>query len=525
MARFDIKGLRCAPLVLATLALVAASGGSPSSHAQTHEAASPVPAAVTGPPGFVGAWGGTGTDEGQFNGPMGVMARSGEVVVMDSGNHRVHGYSPNGTFEGVAGHGVLDGSDVFQQCTPLTLMTTSPCLPGIAGSGTTQFNNPIDVADDDDDNSWVTDTGNNRVLVFPDGYWNVPLVAPLGAFGSAGTAEGQFMGIHGIFVTDATYHAYVTEVGNHRVQKFIPTSPTTIAFDRMWGRGVDDGGAAGQICTASCQAGTPGAGEGEFNGPRKAIVGGPLGSSSGNVIVADTGNHRLQLFDTNGSFIEMWGFGVDDGSAVFQVCTSACQAGIAGSGDGQFNLPSYLAVDAAGNILVADQGNHRIQMLDSTGAFLTKWGSFGTGDGQFSSPGGVFAAPIGAGHNAEIYVSDASDRIQIFQFGTSPPFTDDPLVPGFTLVKAVHFTELRDRIAALRATGGLSVFTWTDDPLVAGTTPVKAVHILELRTALEEAYAAAMEPPPTYADPGLNAGTSILAAHVTELRTFIVALE
>ena len=326
-------------------------------------------------------------------------------------------------------------------------------------------------------------------------------------------------------MTDATYHAYVTEVGNHRIQKLVPTGPTTVVFDRMWGRGVDDGTAAGQICTASCQAGTPGTGAGEFNAPRKAIVGGPLGTSSGNVIVADTGNHRLQVFGTNGTFIEMWGFGVDDGSAVFQVCTSSCQAGIAGNGDGQFNLPSYLAVDEPGNILVADQGNHRIQILDSAGVFLAKWGSFGTGDGQFSSPAGVFSAPIGAGHNGEIYVSDASNRIQMFIYGPTPPtpFTNAPFIPGSTIIRSLHVTELQQRINLVRVNQcSLAAFAFA--PASVGGA-IQASHVLELRTAVNEAEIACGGSASAFTDPGLGPGTPIRTVHFTELQTATIALE
>ena len=70
-------------------------------------------------------------------------------------------------------------------------------------------------------------------------------------------------------------------------------------------------------------------------------------------------------------------------------------------------------------------------------------------------------------------------------------FTDDPLVPGETPVRAVHFTELRTRIDALRATAGLPRFAWTDAILGVGVTPVRLVHLLELRSALAEVYAAA----------------------------------
>ncbi len=109
------------------------------------------------------------------------------------------------------------------------------------------------------------------------------------------------------------------------------------------------------------------------------------------------------------------------------------------------------------------------------------------------------------------------------------PFTDDPIVPGGTPIRAVHFTELRRRINDLRGTygyyGGLGGFWWTDPVLAAGLTPVRLVHLLELRTALTEAYDLAGEPAPrwTGAEP-VVATTPIRAAHVMELRAAVVAL-
>ena len=50
------------------------------------------------------------------------------------------------------------------------------------------------------------------------------------------------------------------------------------------------------------------------------------------------------------------------------------------------------------------------------------------------------------------------------------PFTDDPIVPGETPIKAVHFAELRSNIDALRAAAGLGRFAWTDPLLRAGVT-------------------------------------------------------
>ena len=105
-------------------------------------------------------------------------------------------------------------------------------------------------------------------------------------------------------------------------------------------------------------------------------------------------------------------------------------------------------------------------------------------------------------------------------------FTDDPLVPGVTPVRAVHFRELRVRIDALRARAGLPTFAWTDRALTPVVTPIRGVHLTELRTALAAAYTAAGRPAPVYTDARVTAGATLIrAAHVTELRTGVVALE
>ena len=105
-------------------------------------------------------------------------------------------------------------------------------------------------------------------------------------------------------------------------------------------------------------------------------------------------------------------------------------------------------------------------------------------------------------------------------------FTDDPLVPGVTPVRAVHFRELRTRIDALRTGAGLSGYAWTDRALTPGVTRVRSVHLTELRSALNQAYAAAGQPRPTYRDAGVRAGTTpIRAVHLTELRAAVVELE
>ena len=89
------------------------------------------------------------------------------------------------------------------------------------------------------------------------------------------------------------------------------------------------------------------------------------------------------------------------------------------------------------------------------------------------------------------------------------PFTDDPIVPGVTPVRAVHFTELRARIDVLRREARLASFRWTDPELRPGVTRVQRVHLIELRAALAEAYAAAGRAVPRWTDASPATGSYI----------------
>jgi hypothetical protein len=97
------------------------------------------------------------------------------------------------------------------------------------------------------------------------------------------------------------------------------------------------------------------------------------------------------------------------------IATVACGTfitkwGSLGSGNGQFNDPELLAVDAAGNVFVPDASNDRIQKFTSDGTFITAWGSPGVDPGQFTGPEGV--AVDGAGN---VFVADTgANRIQKF---------------------------------------------------------------------------------------------------------------
>ena len=105
--------------------------------------------------------------------------------------------------------------------------------------------------------------------------------------------------------------------------------------------------------------------------------------SSGNVYVFDSGDSKVKVFDQNGVFVRQWG--------------------TVGSGDGQFGAGPYgylqmIAVDKNSQVYVCDPGNTRVQVFDSNGNFLRKWGQQGNLPGQFSAnrPTAVFVSKNGS---------------------------------------------------------------------------------------------------------------------------------
>ena len=124
-------------------------------------------------------------------------------------------------------------------------------------------------------------------------------------------------------------------------------------------------------------------------------------------------------------------------------------------------------------------------------------------------------------NTAYIYFALATDGSVVSlpsfkDLATTISFTDDPLVPGVTVVKAVHLQELRTAVDAVRAAGGLGPATYTD-PVAAGAI-IKAIDITELRSALDQARLPLGLGQFVYTDPSLAAGAIIKAAHVQELR-------
>lgn len=87
------------------------------------------------------------------------------------------------------------------------------------------------------------------------------------------------------------------------------------------------------------------ASKGEGDGKLKSPAGVAVNESSGDVYVVDASNNRIERFGSRGEFIAAWGWGVADGEAKYEVCSSSCRGGIAGEGAAQLDSPTAIAVD------------------------------------------------------------------------------------------------------------------------------------------------------------------------------------
>ena len=154
--------------------------------------------------------------------------------------------------------------------------------------------------------------------------------------GGKGPENGQFDFPRGMTV-DASGNVLIADTNNGRIQKFSPS-----------------GMFLGVI-------GTKGEGLGEFRQPCGVAV-----DSSGNIYVADTANQRVQKLMPNGTFVAEW-----KGPEL------------------SFYGPSDVSIGNDGAVYVVDEGHARIVKLDTNGTVLAVWGEKGTGDGQFNNPTSV----------------------------------------------------------------------------------------------------------------------------------------
>jgi NHL repeat-containing protein len=255
---------------------------------------------------------------------------------------------------------------------------------------------------------------------------------------------------------DPQDNIWVVDQGSSNVIKFDPEGrillvlsrkPEAIAVRPAAGRGAGGGGAEGRgapptegrAAGAPADAGRgagvpaaapPGGGRGPAGPPGSGIPGdsfvrtaGVAWDKDGNIYVADgvavgAGNARVAKFDKDGHFIKSWG---QRGSEV-----------------GQFNSLRGIALDAQGNVYVADAGNRRIQVFDGDGNPKAQITNVGTPAAICITPGGhqyLYASNSNDAEsldNGEIYKLELDGKI-VGKFGRA-----GRLPKEFNMVNAIE---------------------------------------------------------------------------------------
>jgi trimeric autotransporter adhesin len=249
---------------------------------------------------------------------------------------------------------------------------------GYAGDGgpatKAELDNPNGVAVDGAGNLVIADTGDNRIRVDAAAAGtfygqamkagHIYTVAGDGAFGFAGDggpATGAALDSPQSVAVDGNGNLVIADTANDRIRLVAATSGTF----------YDQAMTAGDIYTVAGNATQLYSGDGgqatgaEFNGPFGVALDG-----AGDVLIADTGNNRIRMTPvTTGTF---YGQAMTAGH-IYTVAGDGTQ-GFAGDGGpataAELFDPSGVAVDAQGNLVIADLGNNRIRVVAAaTGTF------------------------------------------------------------------------------------------------------------------------------------------------------------
>ena len=139
---------------------------------------------------------------------------------------------------------------------------------------------------------------------------------------------------------------------------------------------------------------------------RAARLANPFGvavSDSGNVYIADTENHRIRMVSPTGVITTVAGTGAPGSSGDRRAATRA-----------RLSSPKGLALDAEGRLYIADSGNHRIRVIDSSGTISTV---AGTGHSGFTGDNGLAAearlsrpSAVAIDAFGEVYIADTGNH-------------------------------------------------------------------------------------------------------------------
>ena len=318
--------------------------------------------AGTGSVGFSGD-GGAATSA-QFSYPYAVaISNTGILYVVDQVNNRIRKVTAAGVISTIAGNGSVGNTGDGGAATAATLSS------------------PQGVAVDATGNVYIADYGNNRIRkISTTGVISNFAGSGIGLDGGPATAADVYRP-SGVAV-DASGNVYIAETGNNRVRKV----NTSGIISTVAGTGVSGYSGDGGSATAA-----------KLSSPVGVAVDG-----AGNIYLADLGNHRIRKV-TAGMISTVAGTGVAGFSGDGGLATAAA-----------INTPYGMTIDASGDIYICDYGNFRVRRVSATGTIST---IAGTGNALYGGDGGLataadFNRPTGIAVDASgnIYIADVNNQ-------------------------------------------------------------------------------------------------------------------
>ncbi|MBL7818650.1 MAG: putative Ig domain-containing protein [Saprospiraceae bacterium] len=270
------------------------------------------------------------------------------------------------------------GSVVLGLANNLTVLAGSGLPVSTDGTGASaSFYSPSGVAVDASSNVYVADWKNNKIRkITPAG-----VVTTFAGSGSAGSTDAtgtsaSFNGPYGIAV-DASGNVYVADNANHKIRKITSAGVVTT---------FAGSGSAGSTDATGTSA--------SFYYPVDVAV-----DALGNVYVADGNNHKIRKITSAGVVSTLAGSGTTGSTDATSTSAS-------------FNTPYSVAVDASGNVYVADLANQKIRKITSAGVVTTLAGSGTASSTDGTGTSASFNNPYGV-------AVDASGNVYVADFSTS----------------------------------------------------------------------------------------------------------
>jgi len=296
------------------------------------------------------------------------------------------------------------------------------------------FYMPRGAAVDKEGNVFIADAGNYRIKKF-DSKGRL-----LTQWGSAGKGDGQFVEPWSVEV-DGSGVVYVLDRDpkDPRVQKFTSDgqfigewksedfksarpAPRDFALDSHGNLFVQLGGVydVGRIAkfTPEGKLVAQWGGRGDTKGKFAWVIFGLEVDAHDNVYVADAWNKRVQKFDSTGKFLTEWtgvaaaGIALGPSGDVYisnHMGSTAVVSRFTPEGKflARWETPGYvqafpIAVDSSGRVYLTHLMGHCVDILDSDGKLIERWGSAGSDAGKFDEPGSIAVGPSG-----QVVVADA----------------------------------------------------------------------------------------------------------------------